>query len=132
MGYSLFAAAKGTTNALERPTMAGCAKRRKERTPSARSDRELLRRAVKVLRPQRVTIVVTERPFAPAIAASRGEQPGDVEAWLAELTDSLAGHNVEFSPSCSIPTATSSRSTARRSSRKPRFEMLSKNGSNFI
>ena len=63
--------------------------------PERKEDRELLRRAVEVLRPQRVTIVVTERPFAPAIAASRGEQPGDVEAWLAELTDSLAGHNVE-------------------------------------
>jgi DNA-binding PadR family transcriptional regulator len=28
-------------------------------------------------------------------AASRGEQPGDVEAWLEDLTDSLAGHDVE-------------------------------------
>jgi len=56
---------------------------------------ELLRRAVEVLRPQRVTIAVTERPFAPAIAASRGEQPRDVEAWLEDLAGSLAGHEVE-------------------------------------
>ena len=53
--------------------------------PEQEEDRELLRRAVEVLRPQRVTIIVTERPFAPAIAASRGEQPRDVEAWLEEL-----------------------------------------------
>jgi universal stress protein family protein len=58
-------------------------------------DRELLRRVVDVLRPQRVTFAVTERPFAPAIAASRGEQPGDVEAWLEDLTGSLAAHEVE-------------------------------------
>ena len=43
----------------------------------------------------RPTIAVTERPFAPAIAASRGEQPGDVEAWLEDLAGSLAGHDVE-------------------------------------
>ena len=58
-------------------------------------DFELLRRAVEVLRPQRVTIVVSERPFAPAIAASRGEQPRDVDAWLDELTNSVAGHQVK-------------------------------------
>jgi Universal stress protein family len=63
--------------------------------PEQEEDRELLHRAVEVLRPQRVTIAVTERPFAPAIAASRGEQPGDVEAWLEEVAGSLAGHDVE-------------------------------------
>jgi universal stress protein family protein len=63
--------------------------------PEQKEDRELLRRSVEVLRPQRLTIVVTERPFAPAIAASRGEQPRDVEAWLEDLTDCLAGHDVE-------------------------------------
>ncbi|HEY5892388.1 MAG TPA: universal stress protein [Chthoniobacterales bacterium] len=59
--------------------------------PEQEEDCELLRRAIEVLRPQRVTIVVTERPFAPAIAASRGEQPRDVEAWLEELASSVAG-----------------------------------------
>ena len=43
--------------------------------PEQEEDREFLRRAVEILRPERVTVVVTERPFAPAIAASRGEQP---------------------------------------------------------
>jgi hypothetical protein len=47
------------------------------------------------MRPQRVTIVVTKRPFAPAIAASRGEAVRDVEAWLQKLAGSLAGHDVE-------------------------------------
>jgi nucleotide-binding universal stress UspA family protein len=56
---------------------------------------ELLRQAVQVLRPGRVTIVVTDRPFAPAIAASRGEEPRDLEARLEELADSLAEHKVE-------------------------------------
>jgi nucleotide-binding universal stress UspA family protein len=56
---------------------------------------ELLRRAIPVLRPQRVTIVVTDRPFAPAIAASRGEEPRDVEARLEDLAGSLAEHKVE-------------------------------------
>jgi nucleotide-binding universal stress UspA family protein len=63
--------------------------------PEQEEDFELLRRAVEVLHPQRVTIVVTERPFAPAIAASRGEQPRDVEAWLEELASSFAGHQVK-------------------------------------
>ena len=63
--------------------------------PEQEEDRELLRRAVEVLRPQRVTIAVTERPFAPAIAASRGERPGDVEAWLEDLAGSLAVYDVE-------------------------------------
>jgi hypothetical protein len=56
----------------------------------------LLRRAVEVLRPQHVTIAVTERPFAPAIAASRGEEPRNVEARLEDLADCLAGHEVEI------------------------------------
>ena len=63
--------------------------------PEQKEDCELLRRAVEVLRPERVTIVVTERPFAPAIAASRGEQPRDVEAWLEDLASSVAGHQVK-------------------------------------
>ncbi len=62
--------------------------------PEQKEDCELLRRAVEVLRPERVTIVVTERPFAPAIAASRGEQPRDIEAWLEELSSSVTGHQV--------------------------------------
>jgi nucleotide-binding universal stress UspA family protein len=56
---------------------------------------ELLRQAVQVLRPGRVTIFVTDRPFAPAIAASRGEEPRDLEARLEDLADSLAEHKVE-------------------------------------
>jgi hypothetical protein len=63
--------------------------------PEQEGDRELLRRAVEVLRPRRITIAVMERPFAPAIAASRGEQAGNVEAWLEELTGSLAGHDAD-------------------------------------
>jgi nucleotide-binding universal stress UspA family protein len=63
--------------------------------PEEEKDCELLGRAVEVLRPQRVTIVVTKRPFAPAIAASRGEEVRDVEAWLQKLAGSLAGHDVE-------------------------------------
>jgi nucleotide-binding universal stress UspA family protein len=63
--------------------------------PEQEEDCELLRRAVEVLRPLRVTIVVSERPFAPAIAASRGEQPRDAEAWLDELTSSVVGHQVK-------------------------------------
>jgi nucleotide-binding universal stress UspA family protein len=59
-------------------------------------DCELLRRAVQVLRPRRVTIAITDTPFASAIAASRGEQPQDLEVLLKELADSLAGHQVEI------------------------------------
>jgi nucleotide-binding universal stress UspA family protein len=44
-----------------------------------------LRNSVKLLRPEHVTFAVTETPFAAAIAASRGEEPRDVEAWLEEL-----------------------------------------------
>jgi Universal stress protein family len=57
---------------------------------------ELLRRAVEVLRPRRVTIAITDTPFAAAIAASRGEQPRDLEVWLEDLAGSLAGHQVEI------------------------------------
>ena len=44
-----------------------------------------LRNSLKLLRPEHVTIAVTKTPFAAAIAASRGEEPRDVDAWLEEL-----------------------------------------------
>lgn len=56
----------------------------------------LLARTVEQLRPKRVTIAVTQTPFAAAIAASRGEQPADVDAWLEDLTDGLAESEVEI------------------------------------
>jgi nucleotide-binding universal stress UspA family protein len=57
---------------------------------------ELLRRTVQVLRPRRVTIAITDTPFAPAIAASRGQRPRDLELSLEDLADSLTGHEVEI------------------------------------
>jgi nucleotide-binding universal stress UspA family protein len=57
---------------------------------------ELLRQTVQVLRPRRVTIAITDTPFAPAIAASRGQRPRDLELSLEDLADSLAGHEVEI------------------------------------
>ena len=44
-----------------------------------------LQHFVKLLRPEHVTIAATETPFAAAIAASRGEEPRDVDAWLGEI-----------------------------------------------
>jgi hypothetical protein len=61
----------------------------------------LLGRAVEVLRPQRVTIVVTKKPFAPAIAASRGEKTRDIEAWLETLVGSLGSGVGSFAKSLS-------------------------------
>jgi nucleotide-binding universal stress UspA family protein len=49
-----------------------------------------VRNCVRLLRPEHVTIAVTETPFAAAIAASRGEEPQDVEAWLEEMGLSLS------------------------------------------
>ncbi len=57
---------------------------------------DLLRHAIERLRPKRATIAVTQTPFAAAIAASRGEQPRDVDAWLEKITGGLADSAVEI------------------------------------
>jgi nucleotide-binding universal stress UspA family protein len=58
--------------------------------------RELLERTVKILRPQRATIAVTHTPFAAAIAASRGEAPTDLDAWLEGLAAGLEDCDIEL------------------------------------
>lgn len=58
--------------------------------------RELLARTVRVLRPSRVTIAVTQTPFAAAIAASRGEAPTDLDAWLEGLAEGLDDCDIEL------------------------------------
>ena len=55
-----------------------------------------LRRSVELLRPEHVTIAATETPFAAAIAASRGEEPRDVDAWMEELGGLLSGGEAEI------------------------------------
>lgn len=55
-----------------------------------------LQRVVDVLRPEHITIAVTETPFAAAIAASRGEKLQDVDAWLEESTTGFAESPVEI------------------------------------
>jgi nucleotide-binding universal stress UspA family protein len=55
-----------------------------------------LRGSLKLLRPERATIAVTETPFAAAIAASRGEQLQDMNAWLEELCAPLFASGVEI------------------------------------
>lgn len=57
---------------------------------------ELLLTTVERLRPKRATIAVTRTPFAAAIAASRGEQPTDIDAWLEDITACLAESTVEL------------------------------------
>ena len=52
--------------------------------------------SLKLLRPEHVTIAVTETPFAAAIAASRGEELQDVDAWLEELCAPLFEADVEI------------------------------------
>jgi hypothetical protein len=56
----------------------------------------LLSRTVERLRPQKLTLAVTQTPFAAAIAASRGEQPADLDAWLDDLTGGFADSAVEI------------------------------------
>ena len=46
--------------------------------------------------PRRKRIAVTKTPFAAAIAASRGEEPRDVDAWLEELGELLSGAGPEI------------------------------------
>jgi nucleotide-binding universal stress UspA family protein len=58
-------------------------------------DANFLRKIVGDLRPARVTLAVAHTPFAAAIAASRGEEPADVEEWLADLARSLQALGVE-------------------------------------
>lgn len=55
-----------------------------------------LKSSVKLLRPEHVTIAVTETPFAAAIAASRGEELQDVHVWLEELCGLLSGSDAEI------------------------------------
>ena len=58
--------------------------------------RDLLGRTVRLLRPKRATIAVTQTPFAAAIAASRGEAPTDLDAWLEGLAEGLEEVDVEL------------------------------------
>jgi nucleotide-binding universal stress UspA family protein len=55
-----------------------------------------LKHFVNLLRPEHVTIAATETPFAAAIAASRGEEPRDVDAWLGEIGAGLSGTEAEI------------------------------------
>jgi nucleotide-binding universal stress UspA family protein len=55
-----------------------------------------LQHFVKLLRPEHVTIAATETPFAAAIAASRGEEPRDVDAWLGEIGEQVSGGETEI------------------------------------
>ena len=48
-----------------------------------------------LLKPEHVTIAVTKTPFAAAIAASRGEEPQDVDAWLGDIEALLSGGGAE-------------------------------------
>jgi len=57
---------------------------------------QFLRNSLKLLRPEHVTIAVTETPFAAAIAASRGEELQDVDVWLEELCALLSGGGAEI------------------------------------
>jgi nucleotide-binding universal stress UspA family protein len=52
--------------------------------------------SLKLLRPEHATIAVTETPFAAAIAASRGEEVRDMDAWLEEVSAPLFGAGVEI------------------------------------
>ncbi len=54
-----------------------------------------LQNSMELLKPEHVTIAVTKTPFAAAIAASRGEEPQDVEAWLGEIETLLSGGGAE-------------------------------------
>lgn len=58
--------------------------------------RDLLARTVSILHPRRVTIAVTHTPFAAAIAASRGEAPTDLDAWLEGLAVGLEDCDIEL------------------------------------
>lgn len=46
------------------------------------------------LRPEAVTIAVTHTPFAAAIAASKGEEPTNLDEWLGKLVEALEGGGV--------------------------------------
>jgi nucleotide-binding universal stress UspA family protein len=60
---------------------------------------EFLKNQVRRLRPQAVTITATHTPFAAAIAASRGEEPANVEEWLENLAVAVDGDGVEVETS---------------------------------
>jgi len=57
--------------------------------------REFLQRVAHVLQPEHITIAVNKTPFAAAIAASRGEEPRDEDAWLDELIAGFADGKIE-------------------------------------
>jgi nucleotide-binding universal stress UspA family protein len=56
---------------------------------------EFLQRVAHVLQPEHITIAVNKTPFAAAIAASRGEEPRDEDAWLDELIAGFADGKIE-------------------------------------
>ena len=60
------------------------------------NDAAFVRSCLAVLRPEQVTIAVAQTPFAAAIAASRGEEPQDVEAWLEQTCDLLSDEEAEI------------------------------------
>lgn len=60
---------------------------------------DFLREQVRQLRPEAVTIAATHTPFAAAIAASRGEEPSDVNKWLERLVMEVDGNGVEVDAS---------------------------------
>ncbi len=55
-----------------------------------------LHSSLKLLRPEHATIAVTKTPFAAAIAASRGEELRDLDAWLEEICAPLFSAGVEI------------------------------------
>lgn len=56
----------------------------------------LLRTVAHTLRPRRATLAISQTPFAAAIAASRGEEPTDLDVWLEELAETLSDIDVDF------------------------------------
>ena len=55
-----------------------------------------LRQSVSVLRPEKVTLATLHSPFTQALAASRGEEHVEADAWLEGLADDLSGTKVEI------------------------------------
>lgn len=56
---------------------------------------EFLRRVADWLKPDHITLAVNDTPFAAAIAASRGEEPRDLDSWLEESTSGFADSPIE-------------------------------------
>ena len=53
-----------------------------------------LQKQVGYLRPEAVTIAVTHTPFAAAIAASKGEEPADLDEWLGKLVEAIGDDEI--------------------------------------